>query len=154
LGCRRVGPFLAILGCLEVILGPSMAVSGLSWGNLELSCGILVPTCHQLGAYWGNLGHRGAILGPSWACWGHLGAILALSWAILGAILESSWPSWVHLRVVFVDVPRVLGGLGRFLGDVPSVLGGLGRFLGDVPRVLGGPEGPGSLSTRGAPWFW
>jgi hypothetical protein len=49
--------------------------------------------------------------------------------------IETRWLGELDLE----DHPRVLGGLGWFVGDVPRGLGGPGRFLRDVPRGLRGP---------------
>jgi hypothetical protein len=84
---------------------------GLSWGHFAATVGCIGAI---LGECLGILRHVGAILGHFRPSWRHLG---------------SSWPSWGHLGVVFDDVPRVLGGPGRFVGDVPRVLG---RPMGGV----------------------
>ena len=55
-------------------------------------------------------------LGVSWAVLARLGRVLDVHWERLGAseaILEASWG---HLGASRVDIGRVLGGLGSFLG--------------------------------------
>jgi hypothetical protein len=120
---------------------------GLSWGHLVSSWAVLGPSWAMLGCLgailglswehlWPSLGH----IGPSWGHVAHLGAILGylgVNLAILGCHLSgfegcptrfggfwgSTWPSWGAILADLEDLPRVLGGSGRFLRDVSHGLG-------------------------------
>jgi hypothetical protein len=97
----------AILGCIEAILGQSWEhIWPDSWG--------------RVGHLWAILGHLGvnlAILGCHFSGFGGCPTRFGGSWG-------STWPSWGAILADLEDVPRVLGGSGRFLRDVPSGLGG------------------------------
>ena len=52
----------------------------------------------------------------SWAVLARLGRVLDVHWERLGASEVISEASWGHLGASRVDIGRVLGGLGSFLG--------------------------------------